>query len=66
MLAMTNQIQPETSIFPQVNAPGPGVGLDTSGGTPDITDHPREGPLDMHHDRLHSVTSPQLHSGMFI
>ena len=57
---MTNQIQPETSLFPQVNAPGPDVGLDPSGGTPDITDHPREGPFDIHHDRQRAVTSPQL------
>ena len=36
------------------------MGLDASGGTPDIMDRPREGPFDIHHDRQHSVTSPQL------
>ena len=58
--AMTSQTQPETSLFPQVNAPGPDVGLVASGGTPDITDRPREGPFDIHHDRQRSATSPQL------
>ena len=58
--AMTSQTQPETSFFPQVNAPGPDVGLVASGGTPDITDRPREGPFDVHHDRQRSATSPQL------
>ena len=43
-----------------MNAPGPDVGLDASGGTPEITDHSREGPFDIHHDRQRSVTSPQL------
>ena len=59
-VAMTNQIQPESSLFPQVNAPGPDVGLDASGGMPNITDRPRDGPFDIHHDRQRSVTSPQL------
>ena len=45
-------------VFPQVNAPD--VGLDASGGTPEITDRSREGPFDIHHDRQRSVTSPQL------
>ena len=58
--AMTNQIQPETSRFSQVDAAGPDVGLDASGGTPDITDRPREGQFDIHHDRQRSATSPQL------
>ena len=58
--AMTSQTQPETSLFPQVHAPGPDVGLVSSGGTPDITDRPREGPFDAHHDRQCSTTSPQL------
>ena len=43
-----------------MNAPGPDVGLVASGGTPDITDRPREGPFDIHHDRQRSATSPQL------
>ena len=58
--AMTSQTQPETSFFPQVNAPGPDVGLVASGGTPDITDRPREGPFYFHHNRQRSATSPQL------
>ena len=59
--AMTCQTQPETSLFRQVHAPGPDMGLVTSsGGTPDITDRPREGPFDAHHDRQCSTTSPQL------
>ena len=39
--AMTSQIQPETSFFPQVHAPGADVGLVIGGGMPDITDRPR-------------------------
>ena len=58
--AITNQIQPETSLFPQVNAPGPDVGLDASGVTPDVTDRPREGPFDIRHDRQRLITSPQI------
>ena len=58
--AMTSQTQPETSLFPQVHAPGPDVGLVSSGGTPDITDRPREGLFDAHHNRQCSTTSPQL------
>ena len=71
--AMTNQSQPETSpslmgdavsgllpVFPQVNVPGPEMGLDASGGTPEIADHSREGPFDIHQDLPRSVTSPQL------
>ena len=58
--AMTSQTQPETSFFPQVYAPSPDVGLVASMVTPDITDHPREGPFDAHHDRQGSPTSPQL------
>ena len=41
-------------------ARGPDVGLVASGVTPDITDRPREGPFDAHHDRQGSSTSPQL------
>ena len=41
-------------------APGPDVGLVASGGMPDRTDRPREGPFDIHHDRQRSATSPQL------
>ena len=72
-VAMTNQIQPETSpslmgdvaggllpVFLQVNAPGPEVGLDASGGTPEIADRSREGPFDIHQDHPRSVNSPQL------
>ena len=58
--AMTSQTQPETSIFPQVHAAGPDVGLVAHGVKPDITDRPREGPFDPHHDRQGSTTSPQL------
>ena len=54
--AMTSQTQPETSLF----LPGPDVGLVIGGVTPDITDRPREGPFDAHHDRQGSTTSPQL------
>ena len=43
-----------------MNAPGPDVWLIASGGPPDITDRPREGPFDVHHDRQCSATSPQL------
>ena len=58
--AMTSQTQPETSLFPQVYAPSPDVGLVASKVTPDITDHPREGPFDAHHDRQGSPASPRL------
>ena len=58
--AMTSQTQPETSLFPQVHAPDPDVGTVASWCTPDITDRPREGPFDAHHDRQCSTTSPQL------
>ena len=58
--AMTNQTQPETSLFPHVHAPGPDVVSVTGGVTPDITDRPREGPFDAHRDRQGSTTSPQL------
>ena len=58
--AMTSQNQPETSIFPQVYESSSDVGLVAGGVIPDITDHPREGPFDAHHDRQGSSTSPQL------
>ena len=58
--AMTSQTQPETIFCPQVNAPGPDVGLVACGGTPDITDRPREGPFNIHHDQQRSAASPQL------
>ena len=58
--AMMSQTQPETSLFPQVYAPSPDVGLIASGVTPYITDRPREGPFDAHHDQQGSPTSPQL------
>ena len=58
--AMSSQTQPETSIFPQVHAAGPDVGLVARGVTLGITDRPREGPFDAHHDRQGSTTSPQL------
>ena len=58
--AMTSQTQPETSLFPQVHAPGPDVGLVAGGVTPDMTDRPREGPFNVHHDRQGSTTSPRL------
>ena len=47
---------PETSLFPQVYAPSPDVGLVASKVTPDISDGPREA----HHDRQGSPTSPRL------
>ena len=50
----------DCTFFPQVHAPGPDVGLVASGGTPDITDRPREGPFDVNHNRQYSTTSPQL------
>ena len=59
-MAMTSQTQPETNICPQVYAPSPDVGLVASRVTPDITDRPREGPFDAHHDRQGSPMSPQL------
>ena len=62
--AMTNQIQPETSIFPQVNAPGADVGLDASGGTPDITGRLIFIMIGSVQLLLHTV-APR-HSGMFI
>ena len=40
--------------------PGPEVGLDASGGTPEIADRSRERPFDIHQDHPRSVTSPQL------
>ena len=43
-----------------MHASGPDVGLVAGGVTPDITDCPREGPFDAHHDRQDSTTSPQL------
>ena len=58
--AMTSQTQPETSLFPQVYASSPDVGLVASRVTPDITYRLREGPFDAHHDRQGSPTSPQL------
>ena len=58
--AITSQTQPETSLFPRVHASSPDVGLVASRVTPDITDRPREGPFDAHHDRQGSPTSPQL------
>ena len=58
--AMTSQTQPETSLFPQVHAPGPDVGLVVGDVTSDITDRPREGQYDAHHDRQGSTMSPQL------
>ena len=58
--AMTSQTHPETSLFPQVHAPGPDVGLVAGGVTKNRTDLPREGPFDAHHDRQGSTTSPQL------
>ena len=37
------------------------VGISSKSRTPpDITDRPREGPFDIHHDRQRSATSPQL------
>ena len=48
---MMSQTQAETSLFPQVYVPSPDVGLVASKVTPDITDGPREGPFDAHHDR---------------
>ena len=57
---MTSQTPPETSLFPQVYAPSPDVGLVESKDTPHITDGPREGPFDAHHDRQGSPTSPPL------
>ena len=59
-MAMTSHTQPETSLFPQVYAPSPDVGLVASKVTPDITDRPREGPSDAHHDWQGSPTSPRL------
>ena len=56
---MTSQTHPETSLFAQVHAPGPDMGLVAGGVTPDRTDRPREGPFDAHHDRQGSTTSPQ-------
>ena len=58
--AMTSQTQPETSLFPQVHAPGPDVGLVVGDVTLDITDRLREGLFDAHHDRQGSTMSPQL------
>ena len=58
--AMTSQTHPETSLFPQVHASGPDMGLVAGGVTPDRTDRPREGQFDSHHDRQGSTTSPQL------
>ena len=71
--AMTNQTQPETSpslmgdvaggllpAIPQMNAPGPEVGLDAVGGKPEVADQSREGPFDIHRDHPRSVASPQL------
>ena len=49
-----------TSLFPQVYVPSPDVGFVAGGVMPDITDRPREGPFDAHHDRQGSTTSPQL------
>ena len=58
--AMMSQTHPETSLFPQVHAPGPDVGLVAGGVMPDRRDRPREGPFNAHHDRQGSTTSPQL------
>ena len=58
--AVMSQTQPEPSLFPQVYASSPDVRLVASRVTPDITNRPREGPFDAHHDRQGSPTSPQL------
>ena len=52
---------PAIPLIPgQATASRPGVELDAVGGSSEIVDWSREGPLDIHRDHPRSVASPQL------
>ena len=59
-MRMNCRTPPETSFSPQVYAPSPDVGLVASKVSPDITNGPRKGLFDAHHDRQGSPASPRL------